>query len=93
MTRKGELSKGMIDTRFPHQVAVEASKTIGATYIEAMAFCRDLSLSPRGHSFRRDDRDYVVWCFAVLADAEAFRAQFGGEIIAVKDRPKWGNGR
>ncbi len=31
-------------------------------------FCKDLSLCPRGHTFRRDDKWINVWCFAEEAD-------------------------
>jgi hypothetical protein len=49
-------------------------------------FCRDLSLCPRGHTFRRDDTDYVVFCFADAAHAQRFRERFSGERFEPKDR-------
>jgi hypothetical protein len=42
----------------------------------------------RGHSFRRDDTDFVVFCFAQRLHAEQFQARSGGEFIDPKDRPK-----
>jgi hypothetical protein len=52
---------------------------LGNEYDRVHAFCRGLSLGPRGRSFRRDDVDYVVFCFGELARANLFRARFKGE--------------
>jgi hypothetical protein len=41
----------------------------------------------RGPRRRDDEHDYLRWCFADLATAEAFAAQFGGEILQQKSRP------
>ena len=51
----------------------------GQNYNVVHQFCADLSLCPRRHSIRRDDKWHHVFCFAVKADAEKFQAQFGGE--------------
>lgn len=40
----------------------------------------------RGRGQRRDDQDYVRWCFADLADAEAFGKTFGGVSINGQSR-------
>ena len=87
--RKGELTWRQIDRRWPHQVAVPAEHTYGPNYVTARLFCEPLSLAPHGHSFRRNDRDYNVWCFAEREHAEMFCDKIGGELIAVKGRPKW----
>jgi len=87
--RKGELSKGTIDRQWPHQVALPASKCMGHNYVTIRLFCEGLSLCPRGHSFRLDDEDMSVFCFAKRADAELFQARFGGEFIDPESRPKW----
>jgi hypothetical protein len=41
----------------------------------------------RGPRRRDDEHDFIRWCFADLASAEAFAAQFGGEILQQKNRP------
>jgi hypothetical protein len=48
-----------------------------------------LSLCKRRHSYRENDVDMTVFCFAERADAEQFHARFGGEFLDPKDRPKW----
>ncbi len=35
----------------------------------------------RGSGHRRNDHDYVRWCFPGRADAEAFKAIFGGSLV------------
>ena len=87
--RKGELSKATIDREWPHQVALPASRCTGRNYVTIRLFCEGLSLCPRGHSFRRDSIDMIVFCFAERVHAEQFQARFGGEFIDPKDRPKW----
>lgn len=88
--RKGEMRAWHIDTGWPHQVALHADVSKGKAHETVRAFCKDLSLSPRGHSFAREDGWWNVWCFATKEGAEKFRAQFGGEFLAPSDRPKWG---
>ena len=87
--RKGELSKAAIDRHWPHQVALSHEKLRGQDFTIVQDFCRDLSLCSRGHSFRRDDLDFVVFCFGERADSELFQARFGGEFVDPKTRPKW----
>ncbi len=78
--RKGELSKSAIDQGWPYQVAVEARQCTGDQYMTKHTFCMDLSLCSRGHAFRRDNTDYVVYCFAEREHAEMFQQRFGGEM-------------
>lgn len=88
--RKGELSSAMIDRGWPFQVALEARLSMGDRYYTVHYFCKDLSLCPRGHHFYRDGKDFNVYCFAEREHAELFRAKFGGgEIVDVRERPKW----
>ena len=43
-------------------------------------------LSRKGRRQRREDQDFVRWCFADAETAEAFRAQFGGKRLGVKSK-------
>jgi len=88
--RKGELSPAGIDRGWPHQVALPADECRGTHFRTLHAFCIGLSLCPRGHSVFHDDRWWQVFCFAEGADADAFRARFGGERF---DPAQRGRGR
>jgi hypothetical protein len=74
---------------WPHQVALRGDFVSGANFPLIDAFSRNLSRCPRGHTFIRDGHDYVVYCFAVKADAESFRNRFDGEMVDPKKRPRW----
>jgi hypothetical protein len=50
--------------------------------LDAMhAFHRERGIEAhRGRGQRRDNQDYVRWCFARRSDAEAFAKAFGGKL-------------
>jgi hypothetical protein len=79
--RKGELSRRMMDSGWPHQAAVTAETCRGDGYLTTHCFCLELSLCPRHWHYRREDRDYVVFCFADPAHAQLFRQRFGGVAV------------
>ena len=80
----------MIDRGWPHQVALPADRLMGDSHKIIHEFCRALSLCDRGHSVRRGDVTFSVFCFADVAHAELFRERFGGEHFDPSDR---GRGR
>ena len=78
--RKGEPTKTWLDKNFPHQVAIPAMRCTGtADGPQIQIFCHQVNVAPRHHSVRRDDKSYVVYCFANPQHAKAFAAIFEGE--------------
>jgi len=84
LNRRGERSKHIIDRDWSHQIALPAHRGTGGNYVTIRLFCQGLSLSDRSHSFRRDDVDMAVFCFAVREHAEQFQERFGDEFIDLR---------
>jgi hypothetical protein len=87
--RKGELYRAGIDRDWPHQVALPAEAIQGLHYADVQAFCKLLTLCPRGYSFVRDGQRFNVFCFADPDHAVGFRDRFDGEAIDCLKRPRW----
>jgi hypothetical protein len=77
--RKGEITLPEINRKCPHHVALAAEKVRGIeSIVHRFANARS---ARRTYSLHRDDRDFVVFCFARPEDAEAFCDRFGGEQL------------
>jgi hypothetical protein len=82
MTRKGEITEKQILREWPHHVALPAEAVRGAQNSNPMyALAKVLSGAPRPCHMRRDDRDFVVFCFEEPEDAQTFAERFGGERL------------
>src|SRR5215831_10248238 len=78
MTRKGEVSRADIMRKWPQHVALVR----GIVNDEMVRGSADtLSVAPRPYHLRRDDFDFVVFCFAESEDADAFCQQFEEERL------------
>jgi hypothetical protein len=84
--RRNEMTSAVLDKTYPHQVALPDKACMGALYTAIQEFTRNLSMARRTHTIVKDDRWYVVFCFAVEADAKAFCDTFSGESFNPKTR-------
>jgi hypothetical protein len=81
--RKGERTTRMNEWDFPHIVELAVpSGGFGSGVYAFEAFHRERGIeSRRARGRRRNDQEFVRFCFADHADADAFAAEFGGTRV------------
>jgi hypothetical protein len=85
--RKGEITPSDFLREWPRHVELAAAKVRGlknGAIVRRLA--NTLSIAPLTYSMRRDDSDFVVFCFSKPQDAEAFAERFSGKRLATGSR-------
>jgi hypothetical protein len=81
--RKSERTTRQNERDCPYIVELKVSPNgFGAKLDLIHEFHRGRGLEARsGRGQRRDDQEFVRWCFVDRGDAEAFKTSFGGQLI------------
>ena len=70
---KGRAGLKVIESKFPHHIDMLVPEGGFGSRLNAMHDCIP---AVRGQSRRENGRDYIRWCFADPAIAEAFASEF-----------------
>jgi hypothetical protein len=85
--RRGQITRAQLRQWWPHHVVLSADKVKGLHNSTTVHdFANTLSVAPRTYWLRRDDAEFVVFCFTKPEDAETFCKRFGGERLSGTQR-------
>lgn len=72
----------LVKRHWPHHVALSADRVRGVMNSQIVwSFAGTLSAAPRPYSLRRDDAEFVVFCFTKPEDVQAFAERFDEERL------------
>jgi hypothetical protein len=74
--------RAMLDNALPYQVAVNLSDGDDDEGTLRRLYCANLNIGPGHESAVVHDIGKYIFCFANLRDANRFRSQFGGKLLA-----------
>jgi hypothetical protein len=78
---KGRLSPKSIERDYPHHVEIAIPPGGLGRRLDAMHdLCAERGIHSHAFTHRKEGEFYIRWCFADLAVAVAFAAEFGGSI-------------
>ena len=85
--RKGERTSRHNEREFSNIVELPVPPNGFGTKLDLIhEFHRDRGIEARsGRRQRRNDQEFVRWCFADNADAEAFKISFGGQLVSSRE--------
>jgi hypothetical protein len=84
--RKSETVRSLLDRDYPHRVAMPAEALRGIENSTAMCgLANDLGGALPPYDLTRGGRDLRVFRFASAEAAQAFHAQFGGEVLPIDE--------
>lgn len=76
---RDRLPKTRLEREFPYQVAFPTTRqAVSRDDRLIQMFCDHRNVAPRHHIVRRDNKDFVVYCFSDPQHASSFRAAFDG---------------
>ena len=77
----GQSSRLVLRRENPHQVLVLADSVRGRTFNRVLAFHDQANVRIKNCTVRKDDKWYLLYCFAERNNATAFHLAFGGELF------------
>jgi hypothetical protein len=81
--RRGQVTRAQLRQWWPHHVVLSADRVKGLRNSTTVHdFANSLSVAPRTYWLRRNDAEFVVFCFTRPEDAETFCERFGGERLS-----------
>jgi len=73
--------RAKLNSEYPHQVLVQSASVRGQTFNRVLAFHDQAGAPIKNSTARKDEKWYLLYCFAERENAVAFQSNFGGELF------------